>query len=279
MAKRKRWAIATGFLLCCIGSSKIVVNEAVASPPENVSNQKIKDNIINKNISKNVDKNIESYKIEHLVEQTTKIKDVKFNQDNELDQFIEDAVDNRFASLPREKIIFSAKTDLLLTKEGVLNNKSINLESHSSSKKNITMKKLANYISDNYDVPLEKAETIVHFTYIEASKKNLDPALVLSIMGIESTFKQYSKSSSGAVGLTQVMPHVHRKRISEHKVNIWSVQGNIKIGTDILTEYIILAGGNLKKALQMYNGSTRDKKYAYSNKVMSKMNKFRIAAR
>lgn len=144
------------------------------------------------------------------------------------------------------------------------------------------MQKLATYISDNYNVPLPSAEKIVYSTFVESQKKNLDPTLVLSLIGVESTFNQYSKSRFGAVGLTQVMPNVHKMKISQlwkDKMDIWSIHGNIKVGTDILREYVDLAGGNISRALQMYNGSAGDRRNSYSNKVLAKMNTFKIVAR
>ena len=80
-------------------------------------------------------------------------------------------------------------------------------------------------------------------------------------------------------GLTQVMARIHRARISENKVDIWSIDGNIQIGTDILKDYVGLANGNVKKALQMYNGSSKDPKYRYSNKIMKNMQGFIVAAK
>lgn len=143
------------------------------------------------------------------------------------------------------------------------------------------MQKLANYISDQYEVPLENAEKIVYSVFVEANKKNLEPILVLSMIGVESTFKQYTKSSAGAVGYMQVMPKVHRVKIGELRksnTDVWAAKGNIMVGTQILREYIDLAGGNLRKALQMYNGSARDISYKYSKKIMSKMNMFHTVA-
>lgn len=151
--------------------------------------------------------------------------------------------------------------------------------SYAEKLKNVKqMQRLATYISITYNVPLDKAERIVYTTFVESYKKDLEPMLVLSLISIESTFQQYSKSHAGAVGLTQVMAKVHRNRIAENKVDIWSVDGNIQVGTDILKDYVGLANGNMKKALQMYNGSAKDKNYRYSNKVMNQMQSFIVAA-
>jgi soluble lytic murein transglycosylase-like protein len=75
------------------------------------------------------------------------------------------------------------------------------------------------------------------------------------------------------------MEKIHHARIAKGKVDIWSINGNICVGTDILKEYTKIAGGNIKRALQLYNGSANDKTYKYSNKVLEKMHSFMIASR
>lgn len=140
------------------------------------------------------------------------------------------------------------------------------------------MQKLASYISNTYDIPMKNAEKIVYTTFEESSKKNLEPMLVLSLIDNESRFQQHIKSPVGAVGLTQVMPKYHQAKIAELRktegTDIFSITGNIKVGTQILRDYINLAGGNLQKALQMYNGSAGDSKKKYSSKIMSKMQEY-----
>ena len=138
--------------------------------------------------------------------------------------------------------------------------------------------KIANYISTKYDIPINNAEKIVYATFEESIKKNLEPTLVLSLIDNESRFQQHIKSPVGAVGLTQVMPKYHKEKIDELRKNegtdIFSITGNIKVGTQILREYLNQAGGNLKKALQMYNGSVGDSKQRYSNQILSKMREY-----
>lgn len=140
------------------------------------------------------------------------------------------------------------------------------------------MQKIATYISNTYDIPMKNAEKIVYTTFEESNKKNLEPMLVLSLIESESGFKQHVRSSVGAVGLTQVMPKYHQEKIAALKksegTDIFSITGNIKVGTQILREYINLAGGNLQKALQMYNGSAGDVKKKYSSKIMLKMKEY-----
>lgn len=135
------------------------------------------------------------------------------------------------------------------------------------------MKKLSYYISARYKVELDTADTIVRTSFTESEKHNIDPLTVLSIMGVESTYNPFAKSHKGAIGLTQIMPRYHRAKISELKkqnLDLFSIKGNIIVGIQVIKEYLSLANGNIQSALQMYNGSTKDKKKTYSTKVLKK---------
>lgn len=137
------------------------------------------------------------------------------------------------------------------------------------------MQALASHISDNNNIELEKAEKIIATTFLEAEKAKIEPMIMLSVIGVESRYNQYAKSGMGAVGLVQVMPNYHKGKIkelkSESNLDMWSIEGNIKLGVNILKEYIALADGNVQKALQMYNGSSKDRSLSYSRKVYSQL--------
>ncbi len=82
----------------------------------------------------------------------------------------------------------------------------------------------------------------------------IDPALLIALIKVESSFNPYAVSPAGAVGLTQVMPHT-AKWISE-KLGISGKLGkpsdNIKIGASYL-KYLMDKYGDLEKALKAYN--------------------------
>ncbi len=136
------------------------------------------------------------------------------------------------------------------------------------------MQSFAKYISKKYNVPSQTTEEIVYSTYIESHKEEISPLLILSLIGIESTYNPKAKSYVGATGLTQVMPNIHRTKVKELGVDLNSIQGNIKVGIAILREYIDKDKGNIKKALQRYNGSYYDKSLKYSGLVFEKMEVF-----
>jgi hypothetical protein len=168
--------------------------------------------------------------------------------------------------------------NLNLTKDLLKEKWTSNVISNLNTKTIEKIQKLVTYISNKYNISMKNAEKIVYTTFEEASKKNLEPILVLALIDNESRFQQHIKSPIGAVGLTQVVPKYHQDKIDELKktegIDIFSIKGNIKVGTQILRDYINVSDGNLQKALQMYNGNIRDKNKKYSSKIFSKMKEY-----
>jgi soluble lytic murein transglycosylase-like protein len=147
--------------------------------------------------------------------------------------------------------------------------------------KNKHIQVLSKHISTKYKLNFQHAEHIVKTTFTEAEKHEIEPVLMLSIIGIESTFKLKALSPVGAVGLAQIMPQFHINKINmlkKENLDIYSIQGNIRVGIQILKEYIDLANGNVQEALQRYNGSYSDKNKSYSKKVFSKMKNLKSVA-
>ena len=58
------------------------------------------------------------------------------------------------------------------------------------------------------NVKLEDLATVI---YVEATRYNHDPKLILALIAIESSFKNSSVSERGAIGLMQLMPYVGRR--------------------------------------------------------------------
>lgn len=133
------------------------------------------------------------------------------------------------------------------------------------------MQTFTDYISNKYSVDKKVAEEIVYSTYIESHKEEISPILMLSLIGIESSYDPKAKSNMGATGLTQIMPQYHRAKAKRMNVDLNSIQGNIRVGIAVLREYIDLDNGNIRKALQRYNGSYKDLSLKYSKAIFSKM--------
>jgi len=99
----------------------------------------------------------------------------------------------------------------------------------------------------------------VHY---EATRADLEPELVLSVIQIESNFDIFAISSAGARGLMQVMPF-WLKEIGRPGDNLFKVQTNLRYGCTILRYYLDMEKGDRMRALSRYNG-TRETRYASS---------------
>ncbi len=103
----------------------------------------------------------------------------------------------------------------------------------------------------------------VHF---EAVRAGLDPQIVLALIQVESTFRKYAVSRSGAKGYMQVTPFwiglVGRKND-----NLFSLRTNLRYGCVILKHYLKVERGDMFKALARYNGTVGRTEYA--NQVLA----------
>jgi soluble lytic murein transglycosylase-like protein len=88
----------------------------------------------------------------------------------------------------------------------------------------------------------------------EAMRAGLDPHLVLAVIDVESKFRKYAVSASGARGLMQVMPF-WIDQIGEPGTNLFHERVNLRYGCTILRHYLDRENGNMANALARYNGS------------------------
>jgi len=98
---------------------------------------------------------------------------------------------------------------------------------------------------------------MVHY---EATRAGLDPQLVLGLIEVESGFKKYAVSRSGARGYMQVMPF-WVKQIGTADHNLFNPRINLRYGCTILRHYLDIERGNLYRALGRYNGSLGKPRY------------------
>ena len=90
--------------------------------------------------------------------------------------------------------------------------------------------------------------------YYEAKRAGLDPQMVLGLIHVESGFKKYSISPSGARGYMQVMPFWVRL-IGNRDSNLFHMRTNLRFGCTILRHYLDIENGDIYRALGRYNGS------------------------
>jgi soluble lytic murein transglycosylase-like protein len=97
----------------------------------------------------------------------------------------------------------------------------------------------------------------VHY---EATRAGLDPHLVLGLIEVESGFRKYAVSKSGARGYMQVMPF-WTKAIGAGEQNLFHLRTNLRYGCTILRHYLDVEKGDLYRALGRYNGSLGKPEY------------------
>ena len=112
----------------------------------------------------------------------------------------------------------------------------------------------------------EQARQFLGIARYEAMRAGLDPHLVLAVIDVESRFRKYAVSRSGARGLMQVMPF-WVKEIGASNQNLFQERTNLRFGCTILRHYLDREHGNLANALARYNGSLGQREYP--NRVLA----------
>jgi soluble lytic murein transglycosylase-like protein len=102
-------------------------------------------------------------------------------------------------------------------------------------------------------------------------ESRLPPGLVMAVMDVESRFDRWAVSSSGAVGLMQVMPF-WPEQLGMRRYELIHAGPNIHMGCAILRYYLRYERNDVRKALARYNGSVgrRD----YPDKVLTRWTKW-----
>ncbi len=89
----------------------------------------------------------------------------------------------------------------------------------------------------------------------------LPPGLVMALIDVESDFNRWAVSSTGAVGLMQVMPF-WPERLGMRRYELTHVAPNVRMGCAILRYYLKQAHHDYVKALAHYNGSVGRRDYS-----------------
>ncbi len=114
----------------------------------------------------------------------------------------------------------------------------------------------------------EFAQMIVQEVFANSVRNGVDPFLVLAVMRVESNFDYTARSSAGAIGLMQVIPHWHNEKLAQPQ-HVFDPRQNIRVGTEVLAEYRDWHNGDMRKALLQYNGSLHIPGAGYASKVQA----------
>lgn len=131
------------------------------------------------------------------------------------------------------------------------------------------------YLASKFPESESKIRKYVELAWNEASKRNGVPAeLLIAMMQKESSLRSKVESHYGAQGLMQVVRRWHHDKLN-HSESLFDPAVNIRVGADVLEEYLEEAGGSLNKALKKYSGNAQ----GYATKVLNESYKLaRVAA-
>lgn len=141
---------------------------------------------------------------------------------------------------------------------------------------------VANHLASKYRISLAESYTYVSHAIEVAREVNLDPALILAVMAVESSFNPNAQSHAGAQGLMQVLTRVHGDKFEPYggTMAAFIPEANIRVGALILKACIAKAG-SLEAGLRSYlgapNASTGPN--SYTNKVIVEREELKDIAR
>lgn len=130
----------------------------------------------------------------------------------------------------------------------------------------------ARYLAEKLKQDEASVRPYIDLAWEEASRREkLDPELLIAIMQKESGFRPAVQSRYGAQGLMQVVRRWHHDKLHPSE-SLFDPEVNVRVGADVLEEYLAQAGGDMNSALKKYSGNAR----GYVNSVMKE---FRTLAR
>ena len=131
---------------------------------------------------------------------------------------------------------------------------------------------LVQWVQDNAQGVLShtKAIYIVKHTYLYAFKNEIDPLLLLSLLKVESGYRDRAVSPYNARGISQVVPRWHKDKIKGR--NLTNTAVAIEVGAQILKDCADKYHGNVRKALGCYSGGGGAKYYNNVMKYRGAMN-------
>jgi len=134
--------------------------------------------------------------------------------------------------------------------------------------------------AQRYRVSADALQPVFEAVQAVARERNLDPLLIIAVIGIESRFNPFSQSPMGAQGLMQIIPRFHLEKIprTAGELPFLDPVVNVRIGSQILQDAIRRQGG-VVEGLQSYAGASDDEEKAYANKVLAEKQRLEQVAR
>jgi len=112
---------------------------------------------------------------------------------------------------------------------------------------------LVQAIRSKYRIAPEPLNALILEVFDLANRGNLDPTLILAVIGVETNYNPFANSPTGAKGLMQVSPDAHSDQFEPYggPMAIFDPKTNLRIGVKILKECIDLSG-SLLEGLRLY---------------------------
>jgi soluble lytic murein transglycosylase-like protein len=136
---------------------------------------------------------------------------------------------------------------------------------------------VAYWLSKKYRVAAEPLSALVAEAFDLGHKNKLDPALILAIMAVESSFNPFAQSGVGAQGLMQVMTRIHGEKYESAggTLTAFDPVTNMRVGVKVLQECITRAG-SVEGGLRFYVGAANSgDDGGYAGKVMAETERLR----
>jgi soluble lytic murein transglycosylase-like protein len=126
----------------------------------------------------------------------------------------------------------------------------------------ITLRKSASLLR-KYNPRLDSVTAFKYaYKIYECSEYPVTPELLTALIVVESSANHVAVSHKGAIGLTQVMPHIWRFQRKE----LFDPYRNIEVGSKILKYYIDKHG--IKGGLSSYNSGKKNRSLGYAQYVL-----------
>jgi soluble lytic murein transglycosylase-like protein len=94
---------------------------------------------------------------------------------------------------------------------------------------------------------------IADSVFFLSRKHGVNPYLVMALIFVESRFDRRAVSSKGACGLMQVNYPVWKEALKLERRRLFEIDYNIEAGLTILKGYLAETGGDIIRALILYN--------------------------
>ncbi len=128
---------------------------------------------------------------------------------------------------------------------------------------------LLEFKSATFQKKFPEFSRIVDVAFRKAQRYGFNPNLVLSVIQVESAFNPLAVSNAGACGLMQVRHAVWKDELHIDRSRIFDIDYNIDLGLRILKQYHDFAGGDMRRALFLYNNGFTYNNTGYIAKVSS----------